>query len=426
MPNINITCTLLFGCLCTAVYAQYPNVKIAENKQGGFGPCEPSIFVNPKNPQNIVAGSILNRVHYSFDGGKTWEHSKLTSTYGVYGDPCVIADKHGHFYYFHLSDPDGQGWSSDKLLDRIVCQKSIDGGKTWNKGSFMGFTPPKDQDKEWAVADPKSGNIYTTWTQFDKYDSKSPKDSTHILFSRSTDGGKSWSTAVRINQIGGDCLDDDKTVEGAVPTVGTKGEIYVAWAVNDKIYFDKSTNHGKTWLKKDITVGDIPSGWSIDIPGIGRANGMPVTGCDLSESKHKGTIYVNWSDQRHGDTDIWLSKSTDGGDTWSAAKKVNDDDSKRHQFFNWMAVDPVTGYIYIIFYDRRNYTDEQTDVYLAYSTDGGETFTNEKVSESPFKPNPMTFFGDYNNISAYNGIVRPIWTRQEGVQLSIWTALINK
>ena len=53
-------------------------------------------------------------------------------------------------------------------------------------------------------------------------------------------------------------------------------------------------------------------------------------------------------------------------------------------------------------------------------------FTNEKISDSPFTPDKSVFFGDYTNISAHGGVVRPIWTRCDGTELSIWTALINK
>lgn len=429
MLKTRLFCLLLWGLPAVIGWAQtYKNVKI-DDTQDGYGPCEPSIVVNPKNPKNIVAGSILNRVHTSKDGGKTWTNTLLTSkTHGVFGDPCLIADKEGNIYYFHLSDPSGKGWANPSILDRIVCQKSTDGGKTWNDGSGMGLNGTKDQDKEWAIVCPKTGNIYVTWTQFDVYGSKEGKDSTHILFATSRDKGETWSLPARINQVGGDCIDDDKTVEGAVPAVGLNGEVYVAWAVNDKIYFDYSTDEGKTWQKEDIIATDLPEGWTIDIPDISRANGMPVTACDVSKGKYKGTIYINWSDQRNGknDTDIWLVKSTDGGKTWSKPKRVNDDGAGKHQFFNWMAVDPVTGYIHVVFYDRRNYNDSQTDVWLATSKDGGETFQNEKISETPFKPNKYVFFGDYNNISAYKGVVRPIWTRLDGTKLSVWTALIEK
>ena len=62
---------------------------------------------------------------------------------------------------------------------------------------------------------------------------------------------------------------------------------------------------------------------------------------------------------------------------------------------------------------------------MAYSKDGGETFTNEKISATSFKPNAFNFFGDYNNISAHDGKVRPIWTRADDDRLSVWSAIID-
>lgn len=417
----------LFVCINVFGFAQssYKNVMIDEGK-GFMAPEEPAILINPANPQNVIAAANINNGYYSFDGGVTWTKQVMKSSLGVYGDPCLVADKKGRTYFFHLSNPDGLGWASDKLLDRIVSQYSKDGGKTWSKGVGIGLNGSKDQDKEWAAVNQKNGHIYLTWTQFDKYNSKQEQDSTVILFSKSTKKSKKWYEPVRINQFAGDCLDEDQTVEGAVPTVGPNGEIYVSWSLNNEIYFDRSFDEGKTWLAQDIVATTNTGGWAFDIPGIQRCNGMPITKADVSDSEHNGTIYINWSDQRNGDTDIWLIKSTDKGNTWTAPLKVNDDQGKAHQFFTWMDVDPATGYIYIVFYDRRNYEDNNTDVYLATSTDGGETFVNERISENPFVPSDKVFFGDYNNISVVNGMVRPIWTRYEDGKLSIWTALINK
>jgi hypothetical protein len=98
----------------------------------------------------------------------------------------------------------------------------------------------------------------------------------------------------------------------------------------------------------------------------------------------------------------------------------------RDQFFPWMDVDPNTGLVYVVFYDRREHSDDlTTDVYLAVSDDGGETFLNEKISVEPFVPIPSVFFGDYIGISAYAGWVRPLWARMDGSVTSIWTALID-
>ena len=106
---------LFFGCskkvsdVISISYKDNPiNVMIASSKMG-LGPCEPSICINPSNPQNIVAGSILNRIHVSNDGGRTWENDWLSSKFGVYGDPVVRIGPKGNVYYSHLSNPAGEG-----------------------------------------------------------------------------------------------------------------------------------------------------------------------------------------------------------------------------------------------------------------------------------------------------------------------------
>jgi hypothetical protein len=121
-----------------------------------------------------------------------------------------------------------------------------------------------------------------------------------------------------------------------------------------------------------------------------------------------------------------LIKSTDHGKSWSQPKRINTDDSKKHQFLTWLTIDQTTGYLYSVFYDRRAYSDNQTDVYLAVSKDGGENFENYKISESPFTPNPKIFFGDYTNISVHNGVIRPIWTRLHQGKISVLTALLDQ
>ncbi len=408
--------------------ARYQTVKIYEAATGELGPCEPSIYISPADPNTIVAGSVIDFIHISADGGHTWQTKRLSSSLGVWGDPCVVADNEGAFYYFHLSDPDGTNWRSKMILDRIVVQRSDDGGNTWSDGVGIGKNSPKQQDKEWAAVHPKTGALHVAWTEFDRYGSHNPEDKSRILLASSHDKGHTWSKPMVISELEGNSQDNDETVEGAVPAVGRDGEIYVTWSYNEHIYFDKSVNNGHTWLAKDIVVTDQPGGWTFEIPGLGRSNGMPVTCIDNSNSEYAGTIYVNWTDQRNGtdNTDVFIAKSIDGGATWSPPVKVNTDTTRTHQFLTWMSIDPKTGYLYVVYYDRSRYPDNRTDVTLAVSYDGGEHFTSKIISERPFTPVPSVFFGDYNNIHAFNGIIRPVWTHYENGKLSIWTALIDE
>jgi len=410
---------LLSLLILIGVASQSQNILISNNVGIKYGPNEPSIMMDPHDPNILVAGSILDNYHYSNDGGLTWKIGELVSSYGVWGDPVIDVDSKGNFYYFHLSNVTvGDGW-----IDRIVCQKSTDKGVSWSDGSFTGLNGSKDQDKQWSVIDYSNDNIYLTWTQFDEYGNEDPSCASVILFSKSLDGGESWSSPIQINKFTGDCLDGDDAVGGAVPAVGPNGEIYVTWAGPMGLVFNRSLDQGETWLQEEILIDSMPGGWNQNISGINRANGFPITKCDLSGGSNHGTIYVNWSDQSNGehDTDIWFSKSIDGGNSWSSKLKVNNDNSNRQQFFTWMDIDQTNGNLHFVFYDRRNYTGDQTDVYLAFSNDGGESFKNRIISESPFLPNKDIFFGDYSNITVHNNIVRPIWTRLHEGELSIWT-----
>jgi hypothetical protein len=419
-----ICCCLLVASL--TVGAQPQNVQIS--KPGGY-PEEVSIAINPKNPDNLIAGANLRYVYASTDGGLTWTESQLP--YGTYGDPCIIFDADGRAYYAHLT----MGW------DAITVRISDDGGTTWPKTVKL-FGPSSDsarpgslensslQDKEWLIADmtngPHHGNIYASWTDFTKYGSEDPRDSSVIVFARSTDRGETFEKWVRVSDKAGDAIDSDNTMEGAVPAVGPGGEVYLAWAGPDGLYFDRSFDAGATW-GRDSVLTALPGGWDFNVGGLSRANGLPITLADISSSPFRGTVYINWVDHRNGDPDVFLMKSTDRGNTWSAPKRVNDDTPRngKVQFFTWAAVDPVSGEIVVVYYDRRRYATDSTDVYIARSTDGGETFRNECISSSAFLPSAMSFMGDYNCVSVYNGRIRPIWTRLQTGKLSIHTAIID-
>ncbi|MCU0413640.1 MAG: T9SS type A sorting domain-containing protein [Ignavibacteriaceae bacterium] len=413
----------IFLLTSVSIFSQYPNILV----DGTGSPEEVTIAINPLNPELLAAGANISSFYRSTNGGTNWTESQMVSNnLGVWGDPVVLYDSLGNLYYAHLSNPISGWW-----IDRIVVQKSTNNGQTWNDGVgiYQGIQP-QAQDKEWLAVDhtrsPYRGTIYAAWTEFDDYGSSSPSDSSRIRFSKSTNQGTTWSNAVVISDESGDCIDSDNTTEGAVPCVGPNGEVYVAWAGPLGIVFDKSTNGGQTW-GTDVFVSNMPGGWDFDVSGIYRCNGLPITMCDISNSPYRGNVYVVWSDQRNGatDTDIFMAKSTNGGNSWSAPIKVNDDNTTRHQFFVWSTIDLSTGHLWFVFYDRRNTTGAATDVYVAKSTDGGTTFENFKVSESSFTPTSGTFFGDYTNIAAWNGKIYPIWMRLQSGQLSVWIVKIQ-
>ena len=131
----------------------------------------------------------------------------------------------------------------------------------------------------------------------------------------------------------------------------------------------------------------------------------------MATGRRRGTLYVNWIDERHGDPDVFVMRSGDLGASWSAPVRVNDDPvgNGAAQFFTWMAVDPADGSVNVVFYDRRGLDGTMTGVTLARSLDGGRTFVNHPIDLDPFACNPDVFFGDYTGIDARDGLVIPIF-----------------
>lgn len=403
-------------------YAQA--VKIHQGAAFRTGICEPSIAVDPTNTSNIYAGSVLDNFYQSTDGGKTWTNEKISSPYGVWGDPVIHADKSGRVYFFHLSDPEGTNWRSDQILDRMVCQTKDGPKDSFNEGSYTAINGKK-HDKEWVAEHPTKGTIGLSWTQFDDYGTDDPDCKSTILFSESYDQGQSWSTPKVISNKRGDCIDDDGTAEGAVPAYGVKNAIYVGWALRDSLYVSRSLD-GRNW--QDVLVSTQFAGWSQNYEGFSRCNGMPITVVDhCPSSPYFGRVYLCWGDQDYSmGGEVYFSYSDDAGGNWSPKKSISPDGGGSDQFLPWLSVDPTTGYLYAVYYDRRNLQGAATNTYLAISHDGGATWQEQKINVAPFTPNDAVFMGDYNHISAYDGVVRPIWTELSQGKKSVWTYLFNE
>ena len=411
-----------------------------------INPAEVSVAINPNNPDNILGASFQSGrpprarsgsyTYTSMDGGKTWKTFATPNPDNlVQGDDVVVFANDGTAYHAHLSFDGIRVPRPPRADNAITINTSRDGGLTWTDGiptvrHINSVTP--FEDKPGIVVDnapnsPNKGHVYVAWTRFDVYGSSNPEHKSHIYFSRSTNGGKSFSPPIRISDAPGDCVDSDNTVEGAVPAVGPNGEVYVIWAGPLGLVFDKSNDGGLTF-GQDQKISDFPGGWDFGVEGLARANGMPNTGVDLSNGPNKGTLYVNWIDHRNGDPDVFVMSSRDGGKTWTDAVRVNDDALKngKVQFFTWMSVDPVDGSVNIVFYDRRDGKGTETGLTMARSVDGGKTFVNHKIDLHPFSFGSPVFFGDYSGISAYDGRVIPIFMHfNESRRLAVSVALFR-
>jgi hypothetical protein len=382
---------------------------------------EPSIAVNPNNPAQVVAAFQPATVAYSTDGAKTFTTAELPAIEGWRGggDVSVAFDNKGHAYLSTLHfDKLGSAsyWAHGAGRNGIFVRRSLDGGKTWEKDAvavkaWQGTEPNiqwEDMPRVFADTQPHSpyaGNVYVGWIEWQL-------DQSIILFARSTDGGRSFSQPIRISTHAGLPRDDNGGLVGFVGVVDADGVINAIWNDGLTITFTRSRDGGRTFDPSRVAVEVAPPyfGGAGGIPGVSRAMGFPQIGVDSRSGK--GGLYLVWSDYRNGDVDVFSVASNDNGRTWSKPVRVNSDPIHDgiDQFFQWMTVDPVTGDVYVQFYDRRDDpANRKTGFTLARSTDGGKTFANYAWSETAFD-SPNAFLGDYTWLAAYGGKVFGIWT----------------
>ena len=406
------------------VSAQSPAMTIVDvTPKDARRPAEVSVAINPANPEHVVAvmlqggapgqARVTNFAYTSFDGGLSWKAvARANPDMRVQGDDSVTFSRDGVAYHAYIAFDGIRVERPERAWSGIFVASSRDGLEWTAPVAVVDHlnTAIPFEDKPWVGVDrsadsPHRGNLYVAWTRFDVYGSKDPAHRSRIMISRSRDGGRTFSTPHEISDATGDALDSDGTVEGVVPAVAPNGDVYIAWAGPKGLVIDKSTDGGWTF-GKDVVIGHQPGGWDLPLPGIERHNGMPITAVDISAGANRGSVYVNWIDERNGDADVFVASSRDGGKTWSAPVRVNDDAKGFAQMFTWLAVDPVDGSLNVVFHDRRGLKGTLTGVTLARSVDGGKTFVNHKLPVTPFDCcDRSAFFGDYNGIDAYGGRV---------------------
>jgi hypothetical protein len=414
---------LCAGSLLAQPLPPAPKVHVTDiNPKPGFFN-EPSIAVNPRNPQQVVVAWQVNAsAAYSADGGQTWTIAEGTAPkdYRVSGDVSVTFDSAGRAQLCYIAfDKLGtsQYWAHGATRNGIFVRRSLDGGKTWEANAAPVIAHDSTpgipfEDKPYIVADTVSShptNLYIGWTQFTLTVSD-------LLFSRSTDGGQNWSLPIKLNSVSGLPRDDNGALEGFDAAVAPDGTLYTIWDDRDGIMMAVSHDGGLTFRHDRRIIGAGPAYFGI--AGVSRSNGFPQIGMDPRGGKKGGKLYVSWSDYVNGDVDVFVSSSSNHGRTWSVPVRVNSDPihNGADQFFQWMAVDPVSGAVNLIFYDRRGNNantgiNEDTTVALARSTDGGKTFTNYAWDSEAFSAEG-DFLGDYLAITAYGNKVYGAWAHQ--------------
>jgi hypothetical protein len=378
----------------------------------------PSVAINRANPKQVVAafGSRVT-VSYSTDGGQTWAIADGTapSNFRATGDVSITYDRQGHAILCFIA-LDGAGswryWGHNPKRNSIQIRRSLDGGKTWEprtipiiehaEGSGIPF-----EDKPYVVADneaksPYAGNLYVGWTEDRTADSI-------ILFSRSSDGGLTWSAPLRISDRPGTPRDDEGTVQGFSGVVTPDGALHVIWSDRGHIVYAVSRDGGKTFSRNTWVAEAGPSNFIVF--NANHANGYPQIDMAIGKNGGPARLYVAWNDYRNGDVDIFCASSVDGGKSWGTPVRVNSDalHNGLDQLFQWLAVDPASGAVNVVFYDRRRDPANKTvEVTLARSTDGARTFRNYLLSEHAFDPRDSEI-GEYTGLAAFGGSIYGSW-----------------
>ncbi|MBI2761306.1 MAG: exo-alpha-sialidase [Chloroflexi bacterium] len=338
--------------------------------------------------------------------------------------------------------------------------------------------PTIAHDKEFIAADqnagsPKRDYVYATWTRFRQACGSGGTGycESPIYFSQSTDGGATWSAGVEISGNNaaicgfGDFFDPGLSPskcdfdQGSWPVVGPDGTINVIFNNGNALNPDNFSGGQQLFVKCPVSKNcTVAANWTAPVkvaddfnnqpfscpqapgrqclpPNSFRMNDFPSMGINRSN----GHLYAVWADFRNGgpcagpptalpvlpcgsmNNDVFFSKSTDGGVTWSAASKVNQDMGEAAQVFPWVAVGG-NGTVYVGYYDRR-YGCETfgcQDFTLSWSGNGGSTWTDIRITTSSMQGPEANvvqagFLGDYNGVAADDQGVVMVWSDTRGL-----------
>jgi hypothetical protein len=194
------------------------------------------------------------------------------------------------------------------------------------------------------------GNVYIVYTAF-------AGDQSHgaIMFSGSRDCGASWSTPLQI-------APSTSTNQGATIAINpVNGAVYVAWrrfasATDlDAIMFSKSTDGGQTFSPPSVGSLIVPFDQSTSAVSF-RTNAYPTMAVDGN-----GLIYLGWSQRGvgpGGDARIVISTSTTGT-AWTAPVPIDNPPVRGHQIMP--ALSCAAGRLAVVYYDLRD--DTTTGIY---------------------------------------------------------------
>ena len=437
---------------------------------------EVTIAVNPTDPRNLVGGAkdyypadagdcVWDGVYVTHDGGRTtyedrsfdgspWRQmaapdpSKLNyaSQFWCTTDPVAYFDQVGNLYYVLMAYqadpvtgskackdecPDGalNDWAFNRAVQIVAV--SDDGGD-----SFHTFTPTLEgsypvafHDKAWLAAQNDGSAIHIMWLSFLVGGQ---------MYMRSTDGGQTFTQAKQFATIA------TGAGQGSFLDVGPGDEVYASWASGSDIILTRSADKGDTWDEPRAVGKMSPTSIENGLSPRDRRNlGFPAMATDkFADSPNAGAIYFTWQDGHRSKTgdpsDILFAASFDGGETFSAPVRLNDDAGDAVQLMPAISVSPG-GVIDVTWLDQRLDADGGLlmDTYYTYSLDGGKSwapnFRVRDANDDGWDPslshhqNGMIFIGDYIDIDSSWAAAHPVWPdTRSGDVVDVYTASIER
>ncbi len=416
----------------------------AEQEVTTGGQAEVSIAVDSTGQHIVIGfndtrGFALNPlrvsgVMYSDDGGLTFVDggqlpSPGTDSIGatllpqVLGDPDIEYLGGCNFVYSSILI---KKFSATTAAQTMGVHRSFDCGHTWDgpfevtaatnpNGLLTGGGGPRDAaDKEFIDADPETGRLIVSWSNFTPVSPGGVEISTTYSDDILTATPPTWSTRQVVAATASDG-------QSSVPRFARgSANAYAVWrrfpfpgtflGNGNTIGFARSTDNGASW---SAPVDLSPEFFTMDqVLGNDRVNTSPSLAVDNSSSPNAGNVYVVYSNNdNHDGADIVFQKSTDGGTTFSAPVRLDSrPGSDRAQWFPWVTVDALTGRVWV-FYDDQGIatTGDRSEITTTFSDDGGAHWSPPvPLTDRPFQagwgndtgqPN----LGDYNQAVAQAG-----------------------
>lgn len=417
--------------------------------------------INPTDSNNIVVSPIRNSgqgfttpIYYTKDFGKSWKKSSFNpapseaaATVLGGGDPLFAFDADGRLYYSWINLY-AVNFDLTNLRWALLWAYSDNGGETWVHNSSMQIAFSSGinlvsggdatiYDKQWLVCDMTNGSrrntLYAAFLEGDLSGSGGVK----IVLRVKPPGDKPFTTtSTRVSgedftQVQFTSIQVDRSGGVHISFFGTKDD--KNWALWHTVSTDGGASFPSANKISDMVfpgqfdpeLDENPNKPMDSITGVlaERMYPCPHIAIDNGSGPNTGNIYAVWT--ANGITsklsrglDIYYSRSTDNGLTWTPAVVLNNnnDETPTSQFYPSISVSPQ-GFVAVTWYDRRSDTRERnTDYYMTYSFDGGNTFINDfavTAAPSDFTTvggrNGGFGIGEYTQVLTTNGYAIPVW-----------------